>query len=597
MSGTLLRLDYEGASKSVMRFFALLLLLTALSAAADAQTQRIRIMAANTTSGNNQSYLAPGNRIFQGLKPDIVLIQEFTIGNGASQDTSTTNSWVDDNFGPEFSWYREPGNEQIPNGIVSRWPIIESGEVVDNNVSNRDHAWARIDIPGEKDLWVASVHLLTSSSGNRNSQAQVLVSGLNALNIPADDYVVIGGDFNTDSRSESAANTFRSYLGVSSGQEFEPADGNGDDDTNANRNKPYDWVLVDSDLNALHDAVRIGSNTFAEGLVFDSRVYSPLSDVSPVQSGDSGVSNMQHMAVIKDFVVPSGNPDYTVTPDNIAFGSVIFDNSPFSDNSLGLTSLSGEITITDFDFSGPFAGEFSLGSPAIPVATSGTQNFQIFWSPDGSPGVQRNVTATITTDAQPSTFGVTITGTPNNQGGGGGDGDPIDVSGWKIFDTSNFERQVTLPNGTEIPANGFLVIAREATKVAFESSHGVTLGPNVVYINGTDLRAQGFPLLNGGQSFRVEDGFGIQQDPPLGSIPASFSTDRTYRRVRSNSTTLVEESESLRDPGIWGGIRDETGEVIITEISDSPDFMTEYIELYYDAIPVTEPEGDFWMMR
>src|ERR1039457_6849019 len=47
------------------------------------------------------------------------------------------------------------------------------------------------------------------------------------------------------------------------------------------------------------------SNTFPNGLVFDSRVYTPLSDVPPVQFSDSGSLNgMQHMAVVKDFAVP-----------------------------------------------------------------------------------------------------------------------------------------------------------------------------------------------------------------------------------------------------------------------------------------------------
>ena len=36
--------------------------------------------------------------------------------------------------------------------------------------------------------------------------------------------------------------------------------------------------------------VVIGSNTFPNGLVFDSRVYSPLSEVSPIQQGDSNVT-------------------------------------------------------------------------------------------------------------------------------------------------------------------------------------------------------------------------------------------------------------------------------------------------------------------
>jgi hypothetical protein len=46
--------------------------------------------------------------------------------------------------------------------------------------------------------------------------------------------------------------------------------------------------------------VTIGAASFPSGLVFDSRVYTPLADVSPIQLGDSAAVNMQHMAVVRD---------------------------------------------------------------------------------------------------------------------------------------------------------------------------------------------------------------------------------------------------------------------------------------------------------
>ncbi len=57
-------------------------------------------------------------------------------------------------------------------------------------------------MPGPKDLWVVSVHLLTASSCVRNTEATNLVNFIKA-NVPAADYLVVGGDFNTDSRSEA----------------------------------------------------------------------------------------------------------------------------------------------------------------------------------------------------------------------------------------------------------------------------------------------------------------------------------------------------------------------------------------------------------
>ncbi|XXU44198.1 lamin tail domain-containing protein [Sorangium sp. So ce1014] len=266
---------------------------------AGALSTRVRLMAANLTSGNNQSYdPGHGRRIMQGVQPDIALLQEFNYGGNT---TSDIRSFVDVTFGAGFSYYRE-GGAQIPNGIVSRWPIVASGEWDDTSVSNRDFAWARIDVPGPTDLWAISVHFLTSSSGARNTEADHLVSFIEA-HVDEDDYLVIGGDFNTGSRTEACIGTLSEVVVTSAPY---PADGNGNGNTNAGRTKPYDWVLVDGDLEPLETAVVIGGSSFASGLVVDTRVYSPLSAISPALSADSGASNMQHMGVVRDFLIPDG---------------------------------------------------------------------------------------------------------------------------------------------------------------------------------------------------------------------------------------------------------------------------------------------------
>ena len=266
----------------------------------------VRLMAANTTSGNLQSY-DPGHgiRIFQGTRPDVVMIQEFNYGDNSA---TAIRQFVNTAFGTNFSYYREAG-AQIPNGVISRWPIIASGEWDDTQVSNRDFAWARIDVPGPKDLWVVSVHLLTASSSVRNTEATNLVNFIKA-NVPTGDYLAIGGDFNTDSRSESCFNAFSQVVSTASPY---PADRNGNTNTNASRGKPYDHVLVDGDLRQYQVATVIGGSTFSAGLVVDTRVYSPLSEISPALSGDSGASNMQHMAVIKDFLIPGDTVSASVT--------------------------------------------------------------------------------------------------------------------------------------------------------------------------------------------------------------------------------------------------------------------------------------------
>ncbi len=252
---------------------------------------RVRIMAGNLTSGNLQAYEAPGTRLFQGLKPDIALIQEFNIGDNA---TATVRAWVDSTFGASFFLFRESG-AQIPNGIVSRYPILASGIWEDPQSPNREFAYARIDVPGPKDLWAVSLHLLTNDA-SRPAEATALIGYINA-NVPAGDYLVIGGDFNSDTRTETAITTIGQVVDIAG--PF-PVDQAGDGDTNANRNSPYDWVMFDADLKAREVPVTIGAASFPAGLVFDSRVYTPLADVSPIQLGDSAAPMMQHMGVVRD---------------------------------------------------------------------------------------------------------------------------------------------------------------------------------------------------------------------------------------------------------------------------------------------------------
>ena len=276
------------------------------SSPAPAQSNiNIRIMAANL-NGNSQSYQPFAIRIFQGLKPDIVAIQEFNYSNNTPSDF---RSMVDIAFGTDFVYYREPytGSGDIPNGIISRYPIIASGSWPDTLVGNRGFAWAQIDVPGTNDVYVVSVHLLTSSAGNRAAEAANLKTLMQA-SFPPNAWIVLAGDFNTGSRTEAAITTFNGYL-----SDFPvPVDDLGNSDTSANRNSPHDYVLPSCSFTNLEAATLFPAHNYANGLVFDSRVYVNLSDFSPVQSADSGLA--QHMAVMKDFLIPVGTDSGTNPP-------------------------------------------------------------------------------------------------------------------------------------------------------------------------------------------------------------------------------------------------------------------------------------------
>ena len=314
------------------------LLLGALLISAQLHAQSnvtVRVMAANLT-GNSQTYGDPEIRILQGLKPDVVCIQEFNYSNNSTADI---RAMVDRAFGPDFVFYREPftASGDLPNGVISRYPFVNTGYWPDTEVGNRGFAWAQIAVPGTNNLYVVSVHLLTSSSSARGLEAAHLKTLIQS-NFPPGAWVIVAGDFNTDSRTESPAMpTFTSYL-----SDFPiPVDNLGNPDTSMNRNSPHDFVLPSFSLTNRLVATVYPSNTFPNGLVFDSRVYTPLTDVTPVLVGDS--IGAQHMGVLKDFSIPvtgtgtSNAPSIATQPQSrtVALGA----NASFSVTANGTAPL------------------------------------------------------------------------------------------------------------------------------------------------------------------------------------------------------------------------------------------------------------------
>ncbi len=272
-------------------------------------TVNLRIMAANISSGNFQAY-SPGHgvRIFQAVKPDIVLIQEFN-WNATGDSDAVVQELVTTAFGDDYVFSRGVGS--IPNGVISRYPIISEGSWPSNKINNRQWNWAVVDLPGPKELLLVSVHLSTDKNG---AEIPVLMEKIQEkLNEDAklgnSYFVMIGGDFNTSSRNVVIDN-MSSIFTTSAPY---PMDQNGNTYTNAHRKEPYDYLLCSPDWCAFEVPVEIGTHTglnaYKNGHIFDSRVYgktsvgagTELDYVPPVKKDDSAAENMQHMAVIRDF--------------------------------------------------------------------------------------------------------------------------------------------------------------------------------------------------------------------------------------------------------------------------------------------------------
>lgn len=93
----------------------------------------VRVMASNLTSGSNQRYETPGINILKGLKADIVALQEFNVSNSFGINTpAALSNMVATTFGTNFVYFRENGYS-IPNGVISRHPMVASGSWVDSD--------------------------------------------------------------------------------------------------------------------------------------------------------------------------------------------------------------------------------------------------------------------------------------------------------------------------------------------------------------------------------------------------------------------------------------------------------------------------------
>lgn len=266
---------------------------------------KIRIVASNLTSGEFQNYDGgEGLRILQGVRPDVVLVQEFNVADNSPEALEGFTRSV---LGADGFYYHQniPAEVEhaIPNGVVSRYPIVDSGDWEDSVASTREYAWARIDVPGPRDLWAVSVHLFTNKH-MRPTEATELVANIRD-HIPADDLLVLGGDFNTKSRGETCVQTLSEVL-VTAGPY--PRDASSEK-TNAKRNEPFDWVLANPSLQARAVPTQIGASVFDAGFVADTRRHQPLSDLAPALETDSAALNMQHMAVVRDFVLEGEEQD------------------------------------------------------------------------------------------------------------------------------------------------------------------------------------------------------------------------------------------------------------------------------------------------
>ncbi|MBK6405913.1 MAG: endonuclease [Holophagales bacterium] len=160
----------------------------------------------------------------------------------------------------------------------------------------------------------------------------------------------------------------------------------------------------------------------------------------------------------------------------------------------------------------------------------------------------------------------------------------LDVGGYTLTQ-ANSTQTYTLPAGTTVPAGGYVVIARNADKAAFETAWSVTLGPDVVFLNSGEQA----PMINGGETYTLTNAMGAVVDGPTIALSSTFPS------VRRNDPCLPAGSAgswtagavSSATPGSGAGAGCGTG-LVVNEFSDASAFANEFVELHWDS-PAAAP--------
>ena len=501
----------------------------------------IRVMAANL-NGNSQTYEPFAIRIFQGLKPDVVAIQEFNYASTNGVDVNNPaaiREMVDTAFGTNYVYFRESSSFQIPNGIISRYPIITNASWPDTVQSqpNRGFAWAQIDLPGTNDLYIVSVHLLTSSAANRAAEANNLKAMMQA-NFPANAWIVVAGDFNADPRTEACITTFNGYL-----TDFPiPVDQATNFNTSAGRSTPHDYVLPSLTFTNFETATVLPSQSFPNGLVFDSRVYSPLTDVPPVQSADSG--NAQHMAVMKDFLIPvSGitNPPTTNAPSitaqpqsqivspgsNVTFTVTASGTAPLAYQWLfNNTNLAGATTNFYIVINAQFTNAGNYSVTITNLAGSINSSNAVLTVSNLPPGILTNPAAQSVFVGGSATFSVTATGTA-----------PLFYQ-WRFGGTNLAGANTNAYSLTNIQ----LTNAGNYSVVITNFAGSITSSPALLTVN---TNITGTTVVLAGWDTSTQSNFGLS---PL--TPSTNAPNLTIVGLTRGSGVLTTQSASA---GGWGG--------------------------------------------
>lgn len=235
-------------------------------------------------------------------------------------------------------------------------------------------------------------------------------------------------------------------------------------------------------------------------------------------------------------------------------------------------SGTSNVTATASDNVGVTRVEFFLDGAL--QSTDTTSPYAWSWNTTGA----SNGAHALTTKAYDAANNIGTSSAVNVTVSNGGGGSSANVAGWKITQ-ANATYEYILPAGTTIPADGYLVVARQADKAAFQTFWGVTLGANVTFVNS----AGALPVLNGDENYSLRNALNVLVDGPSAAQPATAA--RSVQRVDPCGATWNTVLESSANAGSGAGAGCGGG-VKINEHSDASgtgNYIYEFVELHNDS--------------
>ncbi len=139
-----------------------------------------------------------------------------------------------------------------------------------------------------------------------------------------------------------------------------------------------------------------------------------------------------------------------------------------------------------------------------------------------------------------------------------------------------------LPAGTRLHPGQRLVLARDATRAAFESFWGVTLGVDVVFLS-TQASTSGVPIINGGERWALVSPLGALVDGPTLAGQAGLA----YRRVTAGgagaASTWSEGPSDDAAPGAPSPTGLAPGLQVLqwADATGAGNFVYEFVELVF----------------